>query len=120
MTPPSSAKASDIVHEIYLERARQIFGEGWTPEHDDRYCPGELAVAAACYATHGTYAKTVDARAEIDAWPWGPEWDKRDKHPPRRRLVIAAALLVAAIERIDRAEPKPERGPAARRDLEEF
>ena len=36
---------------IAAERRRQVEKEGWTAEHDSGHPSGELAMAAACYAT---------------------------------------------------------------------
>lgn len=86
-----------VIEEIAAERRRQIEAEGWTPEHDDSHVMGELAMAAACYA-----APTMFARADglPELWPWSREWWKpKDR---RRNLVIAAALIAAEIERLDR------------------
>lgn len=49
---PSPRLASDMaLMDIGAERARQIASEGWTAEHDDKHEHGELALAAAAYAT---------------------------------------------------------------------
>ena len=81
-----------VLEEIYEERSRQKNVEGWTEEHDDKHIERELAVAAACYASNKVNG----------LWPWGTQHDKRMNHPYRKKLIIAAALLVAEIERIDR------------------
>lgn len=100
--------------DVLAERRRQIEAEGWAPEHDDAHTAGQLAGAAVCYAHHvnargwvvgtpfDTYA-TEDAPIE---WPWDESWWKPTT--PRRDLVKAAALILAEIERLDRAAPKPE------------
>ncbi len=38
------------VELIAEERQRQIYVEGWSPEHDSNHEEGQLAEAAACYA----------------------------------------------------------------------
>ncbi len=92
--------------EIAAERRRQIEVEGWTPEHDDKHHGGELATAAAAYA----YAAGVDdaqrapfvgGRLAPRGWPWSLEWWKPTTR--RRDLIKAGALIVAEIERLDRA-----------------
>ncbi|EHE6019950.1 hypothetical protein JMS36_001337 [Salmonella enterica] len=91
------------------ERNRQQSVEGWTPEHDDAYNGGELARAAACYARHasargGIYAENPAAyKAEgvPDDWPWAEEWWKPAS--PYRDLEKAGALILAEMERINRA-----------------
>lgn len=104
-----------IIDEVVKERQRQINKEGWTFEHDDEHDDGSLADAAACYA-----ATTRPFKAEefagvgyrvytsySDLWPksWADHWFKPKKNR-RRKLIIAAALIVAEIERIDRAKRK--------------
>jgi hypothetical protein len=87
---------SQAALDVLAERRRQIEAEGWTPEHDDRHDNGEMARAAACYATAST-----DGYSDVVKWPWSGEWWKpKDR---RRNLVRAAALLLAEIERVDRA-----------------
>lgn len=82
--------------DVLAERRRQVEREGWTPEHDDTHEFGDLAFAAACYATAG------EGDAPPAVWPWDREsWKPRDC---RRNMVKAAALLLAEIERLDRSE----------------
>lgn len=92
-----SATACSAVAEIAAERQRQKDKEGWSEEHDDKHADGSLAEAAACYAA-GNKVAYLDG---CELWPWEAEWWKpKDK---RRNLIRAAALLVAEIERMDRA-----------------
>ena len=88
--------------DVISERQRQRSIEGWTSEHDDAYQNSELADAAACYAinAHNQGFSTPEH------WPWAPEWWKQSG--PRRDLVKAGALILAEIERIDRAAGKGE------------
>lgn len=104
------AVMSKVLADIYGERLRQQSVEGWTPEHDDDYLNGELATAAAYYAIHAgiaerqvaAYLLDEDEHGVLVGWPWGRSWFK----PKTRRfdLIRAAALLVAEIERLDRAD----------------
>lgn len=88
-----TAAASDVL----AERQRQISAEGWSPEHDDEHVEGQIADAAACYALFAT-----DQRRPVPAhWPWSDNWWKQ--RGQRRDLVRAGALIIAEIERIDRA-----------------
>lgn len=106
--------SSVILSEIGLERWRQKTGEGWTVEHDDEHEGGEMASAAACYAD--PHPQMIDCMVErlgvttpINKripirWPWGVGWWKpKDR---RRDLIRAAALIVAEIERLDRAQER--------------
>ena len=111
--------------DVLAERKRQIRQEGWTTDHDDTHDDGHMAKAAACYAYVSTLPKSVRESLEADPdfhgknlvitkriWPWDWKWWK----PKTRRqdLVRAGALIVAEIERLDRAEdvetdPRPDR-----------
>ncbi|AKJ43788.1 hypothetical protein QQ39_06425 [Pragia fontium] len=84
------------------ERQRQITAEGWTQEHDDHHSNGELSDAAAAYA----YCAHGPSRPMPDVWPWDESWWKQTN--PRRDLVKAAALILAEIERLDRAAGESE------------
>lgn len=84
--------------DILEERRRQVETEGWTPEHDDEHSKGEMAAAAACYALN---ASVPMPKLMPSYWPWATEWWKPTN--PRRDLVKSAALLLAEIERLDRA-----------------
>lgn len=95
----SEATVSDAARDVLAERQRQVTAEGWTPEHDDWHGGGDLAQAAGCYALHacGVYAGMYPV-----LWPWDVSWWKPTT--PRRDLVKAGALILAEIERIDRAQ----------------
>lgn len=125
----------DIIEEIAAERRRQQDKEGWSLEHDDEHSDGSLAILAACYASPGptkrvqrTETQDVAGRGEGPLWAtvrktyrvparwpksWHPSWWK--PKDARRDLIRAAALIVAELERLDRAtasgaarlEPKP-------------
>ncbi|KUR80939.1 hypothetical protein [Novosphingobium sp. FSW06-99] len=100
-----------VLAEIADERLRQIAIEGYDPHHDDTHHHGELARHAAVLALYA--ALPDEQRADADSlgpvhysaeeiWPWLPSEFKLA--PRRRDLVKAAALLLAEIERLDRAE----------------
>ncbi|MCY1406395.1 hypothetical protein D9M71_216580 [compost metagenome] len=86
--------------DVRDERRRQVEAEGWTPEHDDEHCAAELPRAAAAYILNGSN----DEAPAI--WPWAKSWWKpRDV---RANYVRAGALILAEIERLDRAAaPQP-------------
>ena len=83
--------------DVVAERQRQQSVEGWPPEHDNAYQNSELADAAACYAIHA-HNQGFSTPAH---WPWSPDWWKQSG--ARCDLVKAGALILAEIERIDRA-----------------
>jgi hypothetical protein len=96
-----SPKLENALRDVADERKRQIEVEGWTVEHDDEHSDGEMALAAACYAMAGRYYSTWTDDYVRRYWPWSKEWWKPTNK--RRNLIKAAALIVAEIERIDRA-----------------
>jgi hypothetical protein len=84
--------------ELVAERQRQILEEGYTPKHDEASTFGELALAAAAYAA---LAGGVALNFVLyHLWPRF-HWRLKPKSP-RRDLVRAGALVIAAIERLDR------------------
>ena len=107
---------------IANERQRQLNEKGYLAEVDDGHTTGELALVAALYASpEQLYSLSMqDDRShqepgrrgldiEInDPWPayWPERYDKRAKHTPLRRLVIAGALIAAEIDRLLRLEAK--------------
>lgn len=100
--------ALSALADVLAECRRQKEVEGWTPAHDDAHEFGVLAQAAACYAANASefWHKGYGGRPY---WPFDGEWWKpKDK---RRDLVRAAALLIAEIERLDRAS-QADRGAA--------
>lgn len=109
-----SENLTQAARDVLSERRRQIEKEGWSASHDDEHTAGQLAGAAACYARHVNARGWVidtpfDTYATEDApngWPWDESWWKPTT--PRRDLVKAAALILAEIERLDRAAQKPE------------
>lgn len=99
LTRPACSTAGQ---DVMTERQRQKDVEGWTPEHDDEHDCGEMADAAACYAANA--GSVVWANQVPSFWPWANDWWKPST--PRRDLVKAGALILAEIERIDRAAAK--------------
>lgn len=104
-------EAMAIADEIIAERRRQIEAEGFDNRHDDAATRGTIAMAASVYASRaakhardGGQAKTrrfYDDDGAPAEWPWGDAWWKPKN--VRRDLIRAAALIVAEIERLDRA-----------------
>lgn len=120
----STSGPDRAVSDIAAERVSQISEKGWTHEHDDDHDDGSLALAAALYATPIPLHRISIGESGVswsDPWPWvRPAWagreqagdpmigrindgDGRSRHDQRRRLVIAGSLIVAEIERLDRA-----------------
>lgn len=89
--------------DVLGERARQRRMEGYDDEHDDGHADFSLSAAAIAYALdarlRGTTGRGFDANPPPE-WPWIPlDWKPKSI---RQSLVVAAALLIAEIERIDR------------------
>lgn len=108
-TPASQAAdsvpaMSDAARDLLAERARQVQEEGWTPEHDDEHSCGEMAEAAACYAASARVPTSTKRRQCPGYWPWAAKWWKPSDQ--RRDLIKAGALILAELERIDRAASK--------------
>lgn len=104
------------VERITKERRRHFDIEGWTPEHDDQYVNGELALAACCYAYAATLTKRQLARVSgiyshqndeflRENWPWDSSWWK-PSDDPARNLEKSGALSAAEIDRLERLEEK--------------
>lgn len=98
--PAAGDTLTAAARDVLAERQRQISAEGWTPEQDDRYTHGDMASAAACYANQGRYHFPEPGKPGPN-WPWAAEWWKPSTY--RRNLEKAGALILAEIERLDRA-----------------
>ena len=110
----NTTNASRAVKDVIAERLSQTIDHGRKIEHDDEYVNGALADYAAVYALNpearklavsiparGIYAASTSA-AEYAFVPDGFSHPNLSI-PRREQLVRAAALLIAEIERIDRA-----------------
>jgi hypothetical protein len=87
--------------EVLEERGRQRLHYGYIDAMDDT-SDGRLAELA-CYMAH---PETIEELFPAD---WEPDTHsyRKDK-TPRQRLIVAMALLLAEIERLDRAEEAEE------------
>lgn len=100
---------TQAARDVLAERQRQVSAEGWTPESDDRYEDGVLSDAGAAYAlmSYDHYGN----QAQPYFWPWEDSWWKPGA--PRRNLEKAGALILAEIERLDRAAARASNGGKA-------
>lgn len=96
---PGEPTLSRAALDVLAERRRQVEEEGFTPEDDDKFRHSSLASAAGCYAMHTLAYPAGDPPS---FWPFGISWWKPSPDE-RRNRVKAAALLLAEIERLDRA-----------------
>lgn len=100
--------AMKAVEDVLTERLRQIDVEGHSYQKDDKWKETQLAKAAICYAIAAVipFAYVTFDRMISFLWPWDWKfWKAKDK-TPRQRLVVATALLIAEIERMDREEQR--------------
>lgn len=107
MNHPVNNDTAAAVTDVMNERLRQINVKGMTPEHDDTHVNDEIAAYAAYYAmpegarewnAESTgYGDTLGQAMIPEGWYMPSPCDRR------RQLVKAAALLIAEIERLDRA-----------------
>jgi hypothetical protein len=90
--------------DVLAERVRQIDVDGFTIDRDLRLHPSELALASASYvntAVDQLHGRDWPPAKHPDTWPWQREaWRPGDA---RANLVKGAAILLAAIDRIDHA-----------------
>lgn len=94
--------------DVLRERERHVTGEGFTAAHDDERDPGVLASGAASYAFYACDqlhpASQGDGQMQDfppSSWPYHAKWWKPVN--PRVAMVKAAAMLIAEIEKLDRA-----------------
>lgn len=102
--PAAGDALTAAARDVLAEHQRQISVEGCTPQRDDEYTDEELARAAVCYALpQGDY----EIPEPPEFWPWPMASWKPDER--RRELVKAGALILAEIERLDRAATAAQR-----------
>lgn len=102
--PAAGDALTAAARDVLAEHQRQISVEGCTPQRDDEYTDEELARAAVCYALpRGDY----EIPEPPEFWPWPmASWKPGER---RRELVKAGALILAEIERLDRAATAAQR-----------
>jgi len=77
----SDAHTRKVTEEVFAERRRQVDELGYTETHDDQWTNGQMSAVAARLSKPATESEFTY----------------------RQRLVIAAAYLIAEIERLDRS-----------------
>ncbi|NKC33471.1 hypothetical protein [Falsiroseomonas selenitidurans] len=113
---------NEILQQIAARRRGQV-AHGYDAAHDDAHTGGELALAAAAYAaaatTHGMKRRALQQRRGLAAALYPFEGVGYLCQPRRDSLLAAAALLVAEIERLDRAAgaPAEDHGAAPKPDM---
>lgn len=103
-----AAANSQAVCDVVEHRAHQVDRHGFTPEHDAEHTPRDLLNASDAYleATRFQLADGWSAEQAAEEceflWPFADGFKVKD---PRANLVKAAALLLAAIDRLDATAP---------------
>lgn len=107
-----------VLQDLARERKRTVVVEGFGRAGDDAQPAGRLAMAAASYLVNWNAFMTVvrdqnvltsdemaealtNAIAPPGFWPLDPAWWK--PHNDRSDLIRAGALIIAEVERLDRA-----------------
>lgn len=91
--------------DVLAERAKQ--NAKWGDDHDDEQTNGAIGAAGALLAWpdgYWFYDKSDADKCCIPAPGFAYDTLRKHVHDRRRQLVIAAALLLAEIERLDRAD----------------
>lgn len=94
---------------VLEERKRQIEVEGYSLEHDDKHDGGEIAFAAACYATHPRDIFIKEDYSESFRFERQIPFDEYHIRPDIDELECAvkgAALMLAEVERLIRLKNK--------------
>lgn len=76
------------------ERKKQVEKKSYDDENDDGLRDGSIADAAAHYAS----------ASNSELYPWDKKLDTKSKHTRKEQLIIAGALLLSELERIDRLD----------------
>ena len=92
MTGSVPLELTNAARDVLAERRRQVDQEGYSLENDDAHSNGQIARAAADYAMPGQHP--------IPGVGWA---SNKAKHSRRDQLIKAGALVLAEIERLDRA-----------------
>lgn len=104
----ASSDTGRVLGELLMERGRQLTELGYSAAHDDGHDMGELARAAASHSLSAAswqfpegnqYREVMRGRA-AEAWPFDRQ--ATSLKTARQHLVIAGALIIAEIERLDR------------------
>jgi hypothetical protein len=82
------------------ERRRQIAEKGYHPNRDDEHERGELVRAACAFLRHEAAAAEAQS-----LWPWERPFRPKSN---QRNIEIAAALLLAELERLERKRERDE------------
>jgi len=98
-----------ILAEVLDERMKQI-GKGFDPDLDDGHRRGELAQAGAALALAAITRQESELRQALPTgfpgpipWPFGDALENETPNKPvRAGLIVAVAMLVAEVERLDR------------------
>jgi hypothetical protein len=96
--PAAAPGTGEAERDVLTERAKQR--TKWGNAHDDEHADGSLAAAAGFLVVSDRLAHAREALNGAR-----PSWaiPLYNRHTQRERFVIAAALLIAEVERLDRS-----------------
>lgn len=118
VAPTEPAALTEAVQDVLAERRAQVQSKGYDASHDDEHVNDEIAAYAALYAMPEG-ARDWDASMQGYAETLGEallpnDWTMPDFGDDRRvQLVKAGALILAEIERLDRAAARTPTGEQA-------
>jgi hypothetical protein len=99
---PETARLTPALRLVAAERYSQIHEKGYTPQHDAALSGNLLQWGAFCFLERAAQDRlTQDDPAIPRVWPWKPaERPWKPKRSQIGNLVVAAAMVVAAIDRL--------------------
>jgi hypothetical protein len=97
----TKAGCTQALIDVARERVRQVQEKGWTPEHDDAEHDVETLASAAMAFAQSSFSEPDEDPEDVGFW-W-PFEEPMKRKTPREDLVRAGAMILAAIEFIDRA-----------------
>jgi hypothetical protein len=108
--PVERQELSDAAGDVLAERRRQVERKYYDTAHDDEHPCGEIAALATYYAMPPA-ARDWPATETGYGETWGEaiipaDWTVSKSGDRRRELVKAGALILAEIERMDRAKDR--------------
>ena len=93
------ASYTNAASAVLAERERQKSELRYDETHDDAHTDGDLAQAACAFVSAALHKPIYTSLGPLTMWN-----SHRSDRTPREKLVQAAALILAEIERIDRAQ----------------
>lgn len=93
-----------VVDKLIAERERVQNEEGWSALNDDSYVDTQLPRAAVCYLLLNPLRTNIYYNIIGELWPFSASWWK--PKDPEQDLIRAGQLIIAELERLERAKRK--------------